>query len=70
MKRVILLVGSLSLVVLAVQLTSTEKVSYFINSLIISTAKQDTISQATPDSQLSDVQPTDWAFLVVHFLIS
>ncbi len=69
MKRVILLVGSLSLVVLAVQITSTEKVNSF-NSLIMSTAKQDTISQATPDSQLSDVQPTDWAFQVIHFLVS
>jgi Carbohydrate-selective porin, OprB family/S-layer homology domain len=67
MKRAFLLAGSLGLVALAAQTASAEQVNS-VNGLM-SSAKQDSIGQVTSVSQLSDVQPTDWAFQALQSLV-
>jgi Carbohydrate-selective porin, OprB family/S-layer homology domain len=67
MKRTFLLAGSLGLVALAAQTASAEQVNS-VNGLM-SSAKQDSIGQVTSVSQLSDVQPTDWAFQALQSLV-
>ncbi|WP_404786785.1 iron uptake porin [Altericista sp. CCNU0014] len=67
MKRAFLLAGSLGLVALAAQTASAEQVNS-VNSLMSAT-KQDAVGQVTSVSQLSDVQPTDWAFQALQSLV-
>jgi hypothetical protein len=69
MKRAFLLVGSLGLVALAAQTASAEQVK--VNSVdgLMSATKQDAVGQVTSVSQLSDVQPTDWAFQALQSLV-
>jgi hypothetical protein len=70
MKRSFLVAGSLGLVGLATQAipASAEQVNSV--SGLMSAAKQDaSIGQVTSVSQLSDVQPTDWAFQALQSLV-
>jgi hypothetical protein len=67
MKRAFLLAGSLGLVALAAQTASAEQVNS-VSSLTEAT-KQNSIGQVTSVSQLSDVQPTDWAFQALQSLV-
>jgi Carbohydrate-selective porin, OprB family/S-layer homology domain len=67
MKRAFLLAGSLGLVALAAQTASAEQVNSV--SSLQTAVKQDTIGQVTSVSQLSDVQPTDWAFQALQSLV-
>jgi hypothetical protein len=67
MKRAFLLAGSLGLVALAAQTASAEQVNSV--SSLTSATKQDSIGQVTSVSQLSDVQPTDWAFQALQSLV-
>ncbi len=67
MKRAFLLAGSLGLVVLAAQTASAEQVNS-VDS-VMNAAKQQSIGQVTSVSQLSDVQPTDWAFQALQSLV-
>jgi hypothetical protein len=67
MKRAFLLAGSLGLVALAAQTASAEQVNSV--SSLTAAAKQDSIGQVTSVSQLSDVQPTDWAFQALQSLV-
>jgi Carbohydrate-selective porin, OprB family/S-layer homology domain len=67
MKRAFLLVGSLGLVALAAQTASAEQVNPV--SGLMSATKQDAVGQVTSVSQLSDVQPTDWAFQALQSLV-
>ncbi|HEY9828187.1 MAG TPA: iron uptake porin [Stenomitos sp.] len=70
MKRTLLLAGSLGLIGLAAQAVpaSAEQVNSVSN--LMSGAKKDAaIGQVTSVSQLSDVQPTDWAFQALQSLV-
>jgi Carbohydrate-selective porin, OprB family/S-layer homology domain len=69
MKRSFLVAGSLGLVGLATQAipASAEQVNSV--SGLMSAAKQDAVGQVTSVSQLSDVQPTDWAFQALQSLV-
>jgi len=67
-KRVFLLAGSLGLVVLAAQTASAEQVNS-VNSLMSASKQDETMGQVTSVSQLSDVQPTDWAFQALQSLV-
>jgi hypothetical protein len=67
MKRAFLLAGSLGLVVLAAQTASAEQVNS-VSSLTVAN-KENSIGQVTSVSQLSDVQPTDWAFQALQSLV-
>ncbi|NJM77854.1 MAG: iron uptake porin [Acaryochloridaceae cyanobacterium RU_4_10] len=70
MKKSFLVAGSLGLVGLATQAipASAEQVNSV--SGLMSAAKQDaSIGQVTSVSQLSDVQPTDWAFQALQSLV-
>jgi Carbohydrate-selective porin, OprB family/S-layer homology domain len=68
MKRVFLLAGSLGLVVLAAQTAFAEQVNS-VNSLMSASKQDETMGQVTSVSQLSDVQPTDWAFQALQSLV-
>jgi Carbohydrate-selective porin, OprB family/S-layer homology domain len=69
MKRSFLVAGSLGLVGLAAQAipASAEQVNSVSN--LMNAAKQDAVGQVTSVSQLSDVQPTDWAFQALQSLV-
>ncbi len=67
MKRAFLLAGSLGLVALAAQTASAEQINS-VNSLQTA-VKETSIGQVTSVSQLSDVQPTDWAFQALQSLV-
>jgi Carbohydrate-selective porin, OprB family/S-layer homology domain len=67
MKRAFLLAGTLGLVAFAAQTASAEQVNSV--SSLTSATKQDSIGQVTSVSQLSDVQPTDWAFQALQSLV-
>jgi hypothetical protein len=69
MKRSFLVAGSLGLVGLAAQAVpaSAEQVNSVSN--LMNAAKQDAVGQVTSVSQLSDVQPTDWAFQALQSLV-
>jgi hypothetical protein len=69
MKRSFLVAGSLGLVSLAAQAipASAEQVNSVSN--LMNAAKQDAVGQVTSVSQLSDVQPTDWAFQALQSLV-
>ncbi|MCM1985372.1 iron uptake porin [Lyngbya confervoides] len=69
MKKTFLLAGSLSLLGLASTLSpaSAEQVTS-VNELM-SNAQDESLGQVTSVSQLSDVQPTDWAFQAVQSLV-
>jgi hypothetical protein len=69
MKKSILFAGSLGLVGLAAQAmpASAEQVNSVAD--MMGSAKQNTIGQVTSVSQLSDVQPTDWAFQALQSLV-
>jgi Carbohydrate-selective porin, OprB family/S-layer homology domain len=68
MKKAFLLAGSLGLVVLAAQTASAEQVNS-VNSLMSASKQDETMGQVTSVSQLSDVQPTDWAFQALQSLV-
>jgi Carbohydrate-selective porin, OprB family/S-layer homology domain len=68
MKRAFLLAGTLGLVALAAQTASAEQVNS-VNSLMKDAKKDASIGQVTSVSQLSDVQPTDWAFQALQSLV-
>jgi Carbohydrate-selective porin, OprB family/S-layer homology domain len=66
--RTFLLAGSLGLVTFLSQTASAQQVTP-VDSLM-TTGKQDaTMDQVTSVSQLSDVQPTDWAFQALQSLV-
>jgi Carbohydrate-selective porin, OprB family/S-layer homology domain len=69
MKRSFLVAGSLGLVGLAAQAipASAQQVNSVSN--LMNAAKQDAVGQVTSVSQLSDVQPTDWAFQALQSLV-
>ncbi len=69
MKSTFLLAGSLSLLglVAGVMPASAEQVNS-VNSLV-EQSQSDALGQVTSVSQLSDVQPTDWAFQAVQSLV-
>jgi hypothetical protein len=68
MKRQVLLAGSLGLIGLAVQAVPASAQSTSVNQLMSNT-KQDSVGQVTSVSQLSDVQPTDWAYQALQSLV-
>lgn len=68
MKRQVLLAGSLGLIGLAVQAVPATAQSTSVNQLMSNT-KQDSVGQVTSVSQLSDVQPTDWAYQALQSLV-
>ncbi len=68
MKRAFLLAGSLGLLGLAAQAPAFAGETTSVDSLM-SAAKEDSIGQVTSVSQLSDVQPTDWAFQALQSLV-
>ncbi len=68
MRRILLLAGSLILGTLSAKIASAEPVNSV--SGLATDAKQDAaIGQVTSVSQLSDVQPTDWAFQALQSLV-
>ncbi len=70
MKRSFLVAGSLGLVGLATQAIPASAQQVNSVSGLMSAAKQDaSIGQVTSVSQLSDVQPTDWAFQALQSLV-
>jgi hypothetical protein len=68
MKKQVLLAGSLGLIGLAVQAIPASAQSTSVNQLMSNT-KQDSVGQVTSVSQLSDVQPTDWAYQALQSLV-
>jgi hypothetical protein len=68
MKKQVLLAGSLGLIGLAVQAVPAAAQSTSVNQLMSNT-KQDSVGQVTSVSQLSDVQPTDWAYQALQSLV-
>jgi Carbohydrate-selective porin, OprB family/S-layer homology domain len=68
MKRAFLLAGTLGLVALAAQTASAEPVNS-VKDLMSDAKKDASIGQVTSVSQLSDVQPTDWAFQALQSLV-
>jgi hypothetical protein len=68
MKRSFLVAGSLGLVGLATQAIPASAQQTSVNGLM-NAAKQDAVGQVTSVSQLSDVQPTDWAFQALQSLV-
>jgi Carbohydrate-selective porin, OprB family/S-layer homology domain len=68
MKKQVLLAGSLGLIGLAVQAVPASAQSTSVNQLMSNT-KQDSVGQVTSVSQLSDVQPTDWAYQALQSLV-
>jgi Carbohydrate-selective porin, OprB family/S-layer homology domain len=68
MKRTFLLAGSFGLVFLATQAASAEQVNS-VNSLMTAAKQDERMGQVTSVSQLSDVQPTDWAFQALQSLV-
>jgi Carbohydrate-selective porin, OprB family/S-layer homology domain len=69
MKRAFLLAGSLGLIGFASQAGSALAGPTTSVSDLMSSAKQDSVGQVTSVSQLSDVQPTDWAFQALQSLV-
>jgi Carbohydrate-selective porin, OprB family/S-layer homology domain len=70
MKRAFLLAGSLGLIGIASQAGSALAGPTTSVSDLMSSAKKDaSIGQVTSVSQLSDVQPTDWAFQALQSLV-
>jgi hypothetical protein len=68
MMRIFLLVGSAGLATLIAQTAYAEEVTSVDN--LMSVTKQDTtMGQVTSVSQLSDVQPTDWAYQALQSLV-
>jgi hypothetical protein len=66
MMRNFLLPGSLGLLALLAQTASAEPVT-LLDSLTSAGKPDNTMDQVTSVSQLSDVQPTDWAFQALQF---
>jgi Carbohydrate-selective porin, OprB family/S-layer homology domain len=70
MKRAFLLAGSLGLIGFASQAGSAlAGPTTSVSDLMSSTKKDAAIGQVTSVSQLSDVQPTDWAFQALQSLV-
>jgi hypothetical protein len=68
MMRIFLLAGSVGLATLIAQTAYAEEVTSVDN--LMSVTKQDTtMGQVTSVSQLSDVQPTDWAYQALQSLV-
>lgn len=69
MNKSFLVAGSLGLIGLSAQaLPATAEPTTSVSNLMNS-AKQDSVGQVTSVSQLSDVQPTDWAFQALQSLV-
>jgi hypothetical protein len=68
MKRAFLLAGSLSLLgLVGAPMASAQQVNSVAD--LMEDSRQDSVGQVTSVSQLSDVQPTDWAFQAVQSLV-
>jgi hypothetical protein len=69
MKRAFLLAGSLGLIGFASQAGSALAGPNASVSDLMKSSKSDSVGQVTSVSQLSDVQPTDWAFQALQSLV-
>ena len=69
MKRSVFLAGSLSLLSLAAAVVPVSAEQFNSVDSLLSDAQTDSLGQVTSVSQLSDVQPTDWAFQALQSLV-